>query len=324
MRAVSERSRSRSPETRAMGMGKRRSVLSGQDVLPVLKRVIEIARRRDLGDRAAATTYYGFMSLPAILLITVGLFASIAGRSTVDQIVERLGRFAPADAVSVVERVLDTAVSQGRPGWLVVAGVVLALWTATGAMTALMKGINAAHACNDNRSFVTKRLVAAAMIVLVALAVALVSSLLLAGPWLSEAIGKAIDRQRLVELAWQVAQWPILFAGLLAIASALLTLGPARRPSRPWAIGAGVVVTGAGWLLVSAALSVYLTRFGSYDRAWGPLAAVIVTLLWLWASAYTLLVGAALEVAVAAMRSAPLVRDQGTQARESASRGRAA
>ena len=46
------------------------------------------------------------------------------------------------------------------------------------------------------------------------------------------------------------------------------------------------------WLVASGLFAVYVSMFGSYNKAWGSLAAVIVMLTWLWLSALAVLLGA--------------------------------
>jgi membrane protein len=44
--------------------------------------------------------------------------------------------------------------------------------------------------------------------------------------------------------------------------------------------------------LTSGLFAVYTSMFGSYNKTWGTLSAVIVTLTWLWLSAIAILYGA--------------------------------
>ena len=57
----------------------------------------------------------------------------------------------------------------------------------------------------------------------------------------------------------------------------------------------GSLVAVLAWLLGSAAFALYASRFGSYNKTWGSLAAVIVLLTWLWLGATALLLGAAID-----------------------------
>jgi membrane protein len=55
------------------------------------------------------------------------------------------------------------------------------------------------------------------------------------------------------------------------------------------------------WLVGSAAFAFYVSQFGSYNKTWGSLAAVVIMLTWLWLSGVALLLGA--EVNAEAERS---------------------
>jgi len=49
------------------------------------------------------------------------------------------------------------------------------------------------------------------------------------------------------------------------------------------------------WLLASSAFAIYTSRFGSYDKSWGTISAVVVTLVWLWVTSAALLFGAEID-----------------------------
>jgi membrane protein len=62
------------------------------------------------------------------------------------------------------------------------------------------------------------------------------------------------------------------------------------------------------WLIASGAFAFYASRFGSYNKTWGSLAAVVVMLTWLWLSSVALLLGA--EINAEAERSRELRRGE--------------
>jgi membrane protein len=145
----------------------------------------------------------------------------------------------------------------------------------------------------------------------VLLAFVLVFGLLILGPHLSSWIGDAIGSKTMVEIVWWVAQWPLLLVGLLLAFSVILFLGPNVRHPRWKFLSFGAVVAVAVWLIASGAFAFYASKFGSYNKAWGSLSAVVVMLTWLWLSSLALLFGA--EINAEAERSRELRRGEPAQ-----------
>jgi membrane protein len=207
-------------------------------------------------------------------------------------------------------------------------GSVLAVWSVTGAMTSFMTAINLAYDRKDRRNFVKKRAVALTMATVMALAFLLVAVLLIFGPPIERYVGDAIGIQGVLKWLWWVAQWPILLVGLLAAFATLLYLGPDVEHRRWQFLTPGAIVAAVVWLAASAGFAVYTSKFGSYNKTWGSLAAVIVMLTWLWLTSIALLLGAEINAetersrelrsrstASTTSRSAPRARSAGTAPR---------
>jgi virulence factor BrkB len=162
-------------------------------------------------------------------------------------------------------------------------------------MGTVMSALNVAYDRKDHRGFVRRRLVALAMALFVGGAAVLAGALLIMGPHLQAWLGSALDARGAVATAWSIAQWPVLVAALLFAFSVVLYLGPDVEHRRWQLLTPGAVVAVAVWLAVSWVFSVYTARFGTYDKTWGTLGAVIVTLIWLWLAGISLLFGGELN-----------------------------
>ena len=81
---------------------------------------------------------------------------------------------------------------------------------------------------------------------------------------------------------WWTLQWPLLFGALLLAFAGILYLGPDVDHPRFRFITPGAVAAAALWIAGSALFGLYASGFSSYNKAWGSLSAVIVTLTWLW------------------------------------------
>ena len=262
-----------------------------------LKAIVVRAARESMNDQitdtAAALAYYGFMAIPAIMLVALGFFAVVASPSAIDSVVERVGSVAPQQTVELLDDSLRR-MQQNQGGGLamIVVGLLVALWTTTGAMNALMRGLNHVYDREETRGFVKQRAVALVMLAALLLAFALVFGLLVLGPHISRWIGDASGFESFFSWIWWSAQWPILLFGLLLAFTAILYLGPNTGENKASLITLGSLVAVLLWLLASGAFAVYVSMFGSYNKAWGSLAAVIIMLTWLWLSALALLFGA--------------------------------
>jgi membrane protein len=242
---------------------------------------------------ASALAYSSFFAIPSVLLAVVGTFTLVAGPSTIDTVVQHLGQVMPPQATQLIRGSLVRLDNKPSAGLTItIVGFVLAFWSMTGAMTSYMTAVNLAYDRQDRRNFVKKRLTALVMVVCVGTAFLLIAVLLIFGPPIEKAIGEALGIQSLLQYVWWIAQWPILIAGLLAAFATLLWLGPDLEHPRWRFLTVGSAIAVAVWLVASGAFAVYTSKFGSYNKTWGSLAAVIIMLTWLWLTSLALLFGA--------------------------------
>lgn len=283
--------------------------LSRRDWAAIGRRAVREALDDGITDAAAALAYYLFLAIPAAMLLALGLFGLLAGPGSVESLVDRLGAVIPSEAETLVRDSLDRLVAnQGGSVTLLGVGAVLALWTSTGAMTALMRALNRVYDREETRGFVRQRSTALALVALTLLAFGLVLVLLVLGPHLAGWVGDAVGLESLVGWLWWTAQWPILLAGLIVVFACILYLGPNVDHPRWRFLTPGSVVAVVVWLASSGLFAVYTSMFGSYNKTWGTAAAVVVTLIWLWLSSLALLAGA--EVNAEAERSRELRRGE--------------
>jgi membrane protein len=290
------------------------SDLSKRDYSAILVRAAKQALKHHLTNLAAALAYYGFLAIPSLLLVTVGVFTLVGDRSAVTEIIDRLDGVAPEEALTLLRENLDRVTElQSNSGIaMIVVGSVLALWTVTGAMQTLMWALNSAYEREETRGFVKQRLTALLMIALLLVAFALAFGLLVLGPHLSGWVGDAVGFEALVQWLWWTAQWPLLILWLFFTFATIFYLGPNVDHPRWRFLTIGTVLSVFVWLLASGAFALYVSMFGSYNKAWGSLAAVIIMLTWLWISGLALLFGA--EVNAEAERSRELRRGEPAEA----------
>jgi membrane protein len=283
--------------------------LSRRDYFAVVRRAFTRFNADHMTNIAAALAYYAFMAIPAALLVAVGVFSLLAGPDAISTVIDKLGAIMPGQATSLINDSLKNLTQHHGTGVaLLSVGAVLAIWSVTGAMQNVMWAVNIAYGREESRGFVRRRFVGLAMALFALVAFALVFGLLVLGPQLSHWVGSAVGAKSVTQVIWWAAQWPLLIAGLLIAFAGVMYLAPnVKHPH--WAfLTIGAIVAIVIWLVASALFAFYVSKFGSYNKAWGSLAAVVIMLTWLWLSAVALLLGA--EVNAEAERSRELRRGE--------------
>lgn len=280
--------------------------LSLKDWPGILKRAGKESLDDNLPMIASALAYSSFFAIPSVLLLTVGLFSLVASPDTINDLVERFSTFMPADAAQLIGDSLQRLEERPSSGILIsVVGFVLAVWSMTGAMTTYMTALNDAYEREDKRGFVRKRVVALGLAGAIGVAVALVAVFLILGPYVERWIGDALGIAGVTSWLWWVVQWPVLAGGLLVAFALLLYFAPDVEHRRWQVVTPGALVALAVWLVASVGFALYAGFFGSYNKTWGSLSAVIVTLTWLWLTSLALLFGGEVNAEVERSREAP-------------------
>jgi membrane protein len=158
-------------------------------------------------------------------------------------------------------------------------------------MKALMAGLNVAYDEQEKRTFLNQNLTA---VVLTLAAVGGVLSMITLVALLPLVL-KLIGVTNITEQTLSWLRWPTLLAVFMTGLACVYRFAPSRRAAKwnwvSWGAGAATAL----WMIGSAAFSLYVSKLGHYDKTYGSLGAVIVFLLWLYLSAYAVLVGAELN-----------------------------
>lgn len=282
---------------------------SKRDYVAVVRRAAKSAMDDHITNIAAALAYYAFLAIPSVLLVALGLFSLLASPDTVSTLVDKLGTIMPREATQLVHDSLTQMTErQAASATIIGIGGLLALWAVGGAMQNVMWALNVAYDRDETRGFIRRRLTAWAMAFLALFGFALSFGLLVLGPPLSTWLGKALNAESVTSAVWWTAQWPLLVGGLLLSFAGIYYLGPNVEHRRWSFLTLGAAVGVAVWLAASGAFAYYVGSFGSYNKTWGSLAAVVILLTWFWLGALALLFGA--EVNAEAERSRELRRGE--------------
>jgi YihY family inner membrane protein len=267
-----------------------------------IKRTLKEYKVDNLRDWAAALTYYGVLSIFPALLVVVSAIG-LTGHSATQSLLNNIGQVAP----SSVRQVLVTAIanlqnSQRSAGVIVVVGLLVALWSASGYVAAFMRASNAIYDVPEGRpvwkTFPIR--IGVTVLMLVLLAASAVAVVVTGG--LAHRVGRLIGIGSTAVTIWEVAKWPVLLVIVSFMFALLYWASPNARQGFRWVTPGGMLAVGL-WLLASGLFAVYVAQFSNYNKTYGSLASVIVFLVWLWISNLSILLGAELNAELERGRS---------------------
>lgn len=247
-------------------------------------------QRKHTSQLAAGLSYYFILSLFPMLIAFAATLALVPLPHLFDQILQLMGKFVPPDSMGLVRGVLRDVISP-HGGSILSVGIVLTVWAASGGVAALIEAVNVAYDLPDKRSFVRKRMLAIALMLVVGALAVLALALMVVGPGFGKWLAGKAGLGAIFVTVWPYLRW------LLSIACAVLSIeliymwAPSvRRAFRSTLPGA--VIALLTWLVLSSGLGLYLRNFGKLNKTYGTLAAAVALMLWLYWTAFAILVGA--------------------------------
>jgi len=261
----------------------------------LLKRTVAEFREDNATDWAAALTYYGILSVFPALIALVSILG-LVGRSATDPLLTNLGSFAPGPAHKILENALHGLTeSRGGAGILFLVGLAGSVWAASAYIGAFIRASNSIWDVEEGRPiWKTVPLRLGITIVMLILLTATAIAVTLTGP-LADKVGKLIGVGGAAVTAWDIAKWPVLILVVSLIFSILYYTAPnVRQPGFRWVTPGGILAV-VVWIVVSALFGLYAANFGSYNKTYGSLGAVVIFLVWLWLTNVAILLGAELN-----------------------------
>ncbi len=270
--------------------------LSGLTWGELLKRVWQQINGDDIFGRAAQLAYYFLLALFPLLLFLVTLlgYLASAGSELREDLVTYLARVAPSSAVDLIHATLNE-VSSEKGGGKLSFGILAALWAASNGMGAISETLNSAYDVEETRPWWKVRLISVGLTVLLAILIITPLVIILYGGKVGDLIAAAVGLGNAFKIAWQILQWPIVFAFLLTAFGSIYYFAPnLRNPKWRW-ITPGSVLAVVLWLLTSFGFRAYLHFFDSYSATYGSLGALIILMLWFYLTGVAILAGGELN-----------------------------
>ncbi len=267
--------------------------LPGPSWLAAAKRTAKGYSADNLGDWAAALTYYGVLSIfPGLLLLVTVL--RLTGTGTTNAVLDNIGRLAPGSVRTILHSAADNLQHsrQGAAGVVAAASLLGALWSASGYVGAFMRASNAIYDVPEGRPLWKRLPIRLGLTIATGVMLTASAVIVVVTGRLARSVGSALGIGSTAVTVWNIAKWPVLVAIVALLFALLFWASPnAEHGGFRWVTPGGTLAV-LVWLLASAGFGAYVANFGSYNKTYGSLAAVIIFLVWLWISNLAVLVGA--------------------------------
>lgn len=256
-----------------------------------------------LGGLAAEVAFWTTLSLGPLLLTiiaTLSVVADAAHTTWADDTIQWIHvatttAFGTDVHQALVGPMLTSITAEARHGLLGIS-TLLAIWSASRAIRAVLAAVSVAYDLRDTRNVVQQRLLAIALTIGGLLVGAIIIPVLLAGPRLGHTLTNWLGLTNQLAMLWQIVYWPTAAAVLLALLTTTYHL--AAPWWTPWRRDLpGATLTVILWLAAAAGFRQYLTAT-FHSSSHGPLAAPVALLLWSYLTAAALLVGAELNAEI--------------------------
>jgi membrane protein len=259
----------------------------------VIKETVAICVRYRVTGLAAEAAFFAILSLPPLIFGLVGAVGFVTATLDIrtianfrDQLINLSSRALTPDVVrSVIEPTLDDVLSRGQAA-VISIGFIIALWAGSRALNVFVDTITIMYGMAGKRSIVRTRALSFVLYLVFLVAGIVLLPLILAGPTL---VNQVLPPS--LEIVGNL-YWPVVLVGSVCMLATLYHLSvPVRTRWR--ADLPGAAVTMAMWVIGSVLLRLVLTQSIGSTTIYGPLAAPIAFLIWLYVISIAVLIGAA-------------------------------
>jgi membrane protein len=265
-------------------------------LLTQLRKALWLALDHDVLNTAKAAAYSGMLMLfPALMVITTVLALLPEGNTLVGEIRTTFEQFLPVDTMDLLQSALQSR--RIHSVQLILSAAGLSIFAGLGLTLSLMEGFRRAYRLlRDDWGFWQRRVRALLLVPIVLVPLSLATLAIVFGrqfeAWM---IDNADHELRFIVLIfWRMVRWVVALSTSVTVLGALYHFGTRRREHWAW-VAPGALAATLLWFPATLAFGWYVTRIADYSMFYGPFGAAIATLVWLYITAFSALLGAELN-----------------------------
>ena len=244
-------------------------------------------KRDDIFALASQLAYYLILSFFPFLIFLITLI----GFSNLNnaEVLEGLQSILPTAVFELTASTISEVINSQNTGILGISGI-LAIWAASSAFRAIIKGVNKAYDVDEDRSFIKRSIIGIISVIALALTIICTLAMLVFGDLIGEFLNRFLPFEHLINFIWNILRYVIIIAMMIVVFAMIYKVAPAKR-IKFRSVLPGAIITTIGWLIASLAFSYYVNNFSNYSRLYGSLWAVFVLMTWLFMTSIVFILG---------------------------------
>jgi membrane protein len=272
------------------------SKVSMSKIFNYLRQAFTQALAHDVINTAKAAAYSSMLMLfPTFLVITTMVAQVQEGGTLPGELRLVFDQFLPVDTLDL----LQSAVQSHRAfsGQLLLSAASLSIFAGLGVMLSLMEGFRRAYRMPpDAWSFWSRRLRALMLLPISMVPLSVATLVIVFGHQIELGIisNAGHELRHIVLFFWRMVRWSIALLTSTSVLTVLYHFGTKRKEHWLWVV-TGALTGTLIWFPSTLAFGFYVMRVANYSRFYGSFGAGIATLVWLYLTSFSVLVGAELN-----------------------------
>jgi membrane protein len=261
----------------------------------ITKRIFKQMSRDNLSLVAAGVAFYALLAIFPALAAMVSIYAYFASPTDIASHLNQVLALLPESTAELILTQIAsiTQKSNASLSFSAIITLVLTIWSSSKGSQALITACNISYQEYEKRSFFKAQLVR--FLFSIGAIVVAIFALFIIG--ILPVVLNLVGLKEHLDLLLKFISWPLL-AFIFNLALVLLyRYAPHRKPAKWRWITMGSVTATLLWILASIGFSFYVSQFASYNETYGSLGAVVIMLMWLYISAYIIILGATINAA---------------------------
>ncbi|MEO6778805.1 MAG: YihY/virulence factor BrkB family protein [Gemmatimonadaceae bacterium] len=290
-------------------------VVAGYDVAILARKTLSEVLDDNLLGMSAASAYSFFFGIFPTFLLAAPLLSMFGNK---EQLFSRLFQWMapslPPSALALVQGVLkDVIFTDSAPG-LISIGALLALFAGANMFTTLATALNTAYEVHESRPWWRVELLAVGATIVCVITLGAAVTLLMGGDALLETFAHTWQLGSAGVALSAITQYVLTLVLMTGSVWCIYMLMPDVQAQNKLQTLVGAIFATALWVIVTVLFRVYVVHFGTYNKTYGTVGAVIILLMWMYLSMLAILLGGELNSELRRGTGTAALRSQGLSA----------